>query len=283
MINSKQLFLEFLSQIHLTESKDELSTMAYMVFESVFGISRNDILANKPIETSPYFDMRLNEIAERINSQEPIQYILGKADFFGRTFNVNPSVLIPRPETEELVNTVLTQLRREKSVSVFDIGTGSGCIPITISLKLPHAKVYGSDISEEALKTARQNNHILESNVTFIKHDILNESIPYTQLQLIVSNPPYITPSEKELMSMNVTDFEPHLALFTPVEDPLIFYKAISAKAKMALSHGGILATEINEKFGKEVRDIYKAEGFSDARIIKDMQGKDRIVLGRKG
>jgi release factor glutamine methyltransferase len=284
MINSKQLFSDFIVKISLEESPEELSAIGYMVLESVFGISKADILSNKMIEISPYFEMRLNEIAERINSEEPIQYILGKAWFYGREFKVHSAVLIPRPETEELVDYVIRKYRSSNNTDqlvMVDIGTGSGCIAISLSLEL-HSKIFATDVSEDALNLAKQNNHILEADVTFLKHDILNEEFPFSNVDLVVSNPPYIVPSEESEMKTNVVKFEPHLALFTPTDDPLIFYKKIALKSATSLKKNGVLITEINERFGTEVVNICSANGFLDVEIMKDMQGKDRFVVGRK-
>jgi release factor glutamine methyltransferase len=284
MINSKQLFSDFIVKISLEESPEELSAIGYMVLESVFGISKADILSNKMIETSPYFEMRLDEIAERINSEEPIQYILGSAWFYGRQFKVHSNVLIPRPETEELVDYVIKKYQTLNNIDqliMVDIGTGSGCIAISLSLELP-AKIFATDISEDALRLAKQNNHILEGEVTFLRHDILNEELPFANVDLVLSNPPYIAPSEKSGMKTNVVKFEPHLALFTPADDPLIFYKKIALKSSHSLKQGGLLMTEINERFGNEVSEIFSAKGFSNVEIVRDMQGKDRFVVGIK-
>jgi release factor glutamine methyltransferase len=281
MTNSKELFSDFIGKISLEESGDELSAIGYLVFESVFGITKADILSNKMIETSPYFDMRLGEIAERINSGEPIQYVLGSAWFYGRQFKVHSAVLIPRPETEELVDYIIKRYRSEKDITIIDIGTGSGCIAITLSLELD-AKVFATDVSDEALQLAKQNNHILEGHVTFLKHDILNEDLSFRNVDVVVSNPPYIAPEEKTDMKKNVVEFEPHVALFTPVSDPLIFYKLIALKSYNSLTHNGMLITEINERFGKDVSEIYSVNNFSNVEIVRDMQGKDRFVVGRK-
>jgi release factor glutamine methyltransferase len=231
------------------------------------------------IETSPYFDMRLAEIVERINSEEPIQYILGHAWFYGRQFKVHSAVLIPRPETEEVVDYIVKQFRNANDLLIVDIGTGSGCIAITLSLEL-HAKVYGTDVSDDVLKLAKQNNHILEGSVAFLKQDILHYELGFQNIDIIVSNPPYISQAEKKDMKKNVMDFEPHLALFTPGNDPLIFYKSIASKAFKSLKQNGMLITEINEQFGKEVSDIFRAGGFSNVEVRTDMQGKDRFVVG---
>jgi release factor glutamine methyltransferase len=281
MTNSKQLFSDFIAKISLEESPEELSAIGYMVLESVFGISKADILGNKMIEISPYFEMRLDEIAERINLEEPIQYILGTAWFYGRQFKVNPDVLIPRPETEELVDYIIKNYSSSNEITIVDIGTGSGCIAITLSLELS-SKVFATDVSEGALQLAKQNNHILEGRVTFLKHDILDENLLFREVDIVVSNPPYISSDERGSMKENVVAFEPHIALFAPVNDVLVFYRTIASKSVKSLKANGLLIMEINERFGKEVAEIYSTNGFSNVEIVKDMQGKDRFVVGRK-
>jgi release factor glutamine methyltransferase len=283
MKDSKGLFEDFLAKITLSDDEDEISAVAFMVFENVLGISRMDILRAKSVEPSSDQLSRLEKIAERINQHEPIQYILGEADFFGRKFRVNSAVLIPRPETEELVREVKNFIGRTSAAgNMMDIGTGSGCIAVTLSLEFPHARVYASDVSREALTVAEENSKRLGAKVLFIHHDILLSSIATDDLDIVVSNPPYVTKLEKGQMAANVTRFEPHSALFVPDNDPLIFYKAIASKAYAALKTGGLLAVEINEKFGRDVAQIFFDAGFHDIGVVKDISGKERIVRAIK-
>ena len=283
MKNSKLLFQDFVKQIRLPESQDELSSIAHVVFEHVFGISRTEVLAAKPIPVTAANDALLLQILQRLNQHEPLQYILGEADFFGRKFMVNASVLIPRPETEELVNYILQESTPGKAVKILDIGTGSGCIPITLALEIKGSEVYATDISTEALAVAKVNAEKLAAKVSFIEHDILRSEIPVNDVHVVVSNPPYIGEHEQWEMKENVVKFEPHLALFVKDDDPLIFYKTIAAKAKKVLRSGGILAVEINEKYGSEVSAVFAENGFRQINVIKDLQGKDRIVHGTQG
>jgi release factor glutamine methyltransferase len=193
---------------------------------------------------------------------------------------VNSAVLIPRPETEELISELKSILRY--SASILDIGTGSGCISITLALELRGSKVFATDVSDQALSLSKENNTRLGATVQFLKHDILHEEIPFSGLDVIVSNPPYIVFSEKEQMQPNVVNFEPHLALFVPENDPLIFYKKIASKAYAALKAGGLLCVEINERFGGEVAKLFLDSGFEEIKIIRDLSGKERIVRGKK-
>lgn len=278
MKNSKILFQDFIKQIHTDEGEEEIKSIGYLVFEKIFGVSKTDIIAQKEIIADNPAIFQLNEIAKRLNASEPIQYILCEAEFYGRTFEVSSAVLIPRPETEELVSHILKFA--QPGMTILDIGTGSGCIPITLSLEIHSSKVFATDISEEALQVAERNKKHLKVNVTFLKHDILNQEIPFRDLDIIVSNPPYIAEVEKREMRKNVLAYEPHLSLFTGSNDPLIFYKAIAKRAATALRQGGCLITEINPYFSSETASIFSQEGFRDVTILKDLSGKDRIVQG---
>lgn len=281
MINSKDLFRDLRKRITLVQEASETESILHRVLEEVSGITRSDIISQKAVSLTAREISALDSIIDRINTSEPVQYILGKADFFGREFLVNTSVLIPRPETELLVGEVLTHASNTPG-KILDIGTGSGCIAVTLSRELPKADVYAFDISEEALQTARSNAARLNANVTFQQVDILKDEIMLRDLDCIVSNPPYVAVSERDSMHDNVLKYEPHLALFVPDNDPLIFYKVIARKGKEALKSGGRLVVEINERFGKEVCAVFAGAGFSDVRIIKDLQNKDRIVSAVK-
>jgi release factor glutamine methyltransferase len=280
MNNSKTLFQDFLSQMTLNEDKAEIISIAHLVFDRVLGISKTDLLLQKQIPATVNELEKLDSIVKRINQHEPIQYILGEAEFFGRRFKVNASVLIPRPETEELVREVKNFSR--PAMSILDIGTGSGCIPITLALEISGSKVSATDVSDKALMVAKENAKNLGAAVHFLQHNILTEEIPFRNLDIVVSNPPYIAMSEKESMEPNVKDFEPHLALFVTENDPLIFYRAITFKAHAALKPGGLLCVEINERFGNLVEKLFQDEGFSEVIVIRDLSGKERIVRGIK-
>jgi release factor glutamine methyltransferase len=283
MKNSKVLFQELISRISLRENKDEIHSLVHLLMENQFSTSTTDILAEKKIQVDNQQEIRLAKIIDRINSHEPIQYILGEAEFYGRTFKVNPSVLIPRPETEELIDVVKNYAANKKhNLAILDVGAGSGCIPITLALEIKNTEVTSTDISEKALDTAKQNALELNATVNFIRHDILKEELPFDRIDIVVSNPPYVTESERTAMDRNVLEHEPHLALFVPDNDPLVFYKAIAMKAAKILTTGGLIAMEINERFGREVGDLLSALHFKDVQMFKDINGKDRIVKGIK-
>ncbi len=277
MTNSKTLFKDIVSRIHLSESKDEIESIVYRLMESKFGFSRRNVLMEREIKASIESG---EESINRINKHEPIQYILNEEYFFGRPFYVDSSVLIPRPETEELINYVLS-LRSDPPSKIMDIGTGSGCIAITLALEIENANVAATDISDQALVVAHKNNDLLSANVNLIKHDILNQSLPFDELDLIVSNPPYISLEEKESMNDNVLNYEPHLALFAE-KDPLLFYKTISHQAAMKLKRGGRVVVEINERFGEETAELFIQQNLTEVTIHKDMNGKDRFIVAEK-
>lgn len=220
----------------------------------------------------------LAAILNRLIKHEPVQYVLGQADFFGLKFKVNSHVLIPRPETEELVEWILEENSSKNHLRMIDLGTGSGCIPIALSYKLPQATVEGVDISEGALEVAQRNNELNKTAVKFSRFDILNEELPVNTYDIIVSNPPYITQAEGAGMLPNVLQFEPHLALFTDDEDGLIFYRRIAQQARKALKVGGKLYFEINAANGEAVVSLLKQAGFEQIELKKDLSGRDRMV-----
>ena len=281
MMNSKTLFRDFVKGIELLESRDEIQSIAYLVFENIFGLTKTAILAEESVNLNQAIRDRFDEIVARINRFEPVQYILGESIFYGRSFNVNPGVLIPRPETEELVGLVINFVRNSnrKNYRVLDIGTGSGCIAITLALELSDTEVFGTDTSAEALVTASANAQKLKASVTYLNHDVLNSKLPFS-IDIIASNPPYIGWDEFNTMSKNVVEHEPKLALFVDADDPLLFYKAIVTRAKESLTPGGLLAVEINERFGKEVQRLFVANDLDEVEIMRDAFGKDRIVKG---
>lgn len=280
MTNSKELLNDLISRVTLNEEKAEIQSIIYLLLENKFGLTKTDVLSGKLIHTVN--QPELNLCIERINNQEPIQYILKEAFFFGRSFKVNPAVLIPRPETELLIHEIIqSRIGNTNPIRILDIGTGSGCIAISLALEIKNATVIASDISPTALDCAKENAMLHKASVHFIEHDILNAELTEA-FNLIISNPPYIAIEEKSTMKPNVLEFEPHLALFAPKNDPLAFYKSIIQKSKNALSTNGSLWFEINEHFGKEVMGLMKASNFADVKIIKDIDGKERIVNGRK-
>ncbi len=235
------------------------------------------ILATKSYDIAAY-----ETIIQRLEKDEPLQYILHEAWFYGYLFWVDERVLIPRPETEELVYTILKDIDNQHNTSILDIGTGSGCIPISLALKAKNTTITGLDVSADALVVAQQNATKLGANIRFVAQDILDESL-WQQLEtydIIVSNPPYIPPSEMSLMSANVLDYEPHLALFVAEDNPLIFYKKIADFAKQHLNPNGKLYFECNEYNATELQTYLSQHGFSDVQLLKDMEGKERMIRG---
>ena len=275
MTNSKKLFDELANSVRLDESRDEIHSIIYLLLKDKFGLSKTDIMTGREIESGKLDS--LAGILDRINRKEPIQYILGKAEFYERQFVVNNSLLIPRPETELLVRSVIDN--HIPTPTILDIGTGTGCIAITLALEIPTSQVYAIDISDDALTVAKQNAQTLKAKVHFSKWDILSDKVINQKFDVLVSNPPYITEAEKRAMKSNVLDFEPHLALFVTDGDPLIFYRTIAKKGRSLLKSGGKVFVEINERFGSNVSDLFVSEGYTDVQILKDLDGKDRIVM----
>jgi release factor glutamine methyltransferase len=269
--NSKIIFAQFIQRLAIDEPASEKEAITRLLFEKEFGLSHADILSGKDFFLN---SIKVEEWIQRLNADEPVQYILGEAEFYGRKFKVNPSVLIPRPETELLVREVLNEISES---SILDVGTGSGCIAITLKLEIPRATVFAIDISKDALHIAKENATALHAGIKFIHGNFLQEtSIP--PVDVIVSNPPYIRESENKTMRPNVLMHEPHVALFVPDHDPLLFYKAIASKSKALLKSNGKIFLEINERYGKEVKELFELAGFHSVQIIRDLDGKDRVI-----
>jgi protein-(glutamine-N5) methyltransferase, release factor-specific len=251
------------------------------VLDVCFGLSKADILCGAVDEMTAEKTAELNKIFGRLTEGEPVQYVLGRAEFSGRWFNVRPGVLIPRPETEELCAWITADSKASGSPKVLDIGTGSGCIAITLQLDMPESKVTAWDISADALDVARENAQQLGANVNFVKLDALNAK-PEGEWDVIVSNPPYICEKEKKDMAVNVLEHEPHTALFVPDADPLLFYRAITRLAVQTLSKGGRLYFEINPIYADETCRMMRAEGMTAVELRSDMYGKQRMAKGVK-
>ena len=272
----------------------EAKAIARMVLESEFSMTLTDLYTGKVNELSAKDLIFLDDIFSRLEKGEPVQYVLGKAEFAGRVFHVEPGVLIPRPETAQLCQLAEEELQNSFPVyntayRVLDIGTGSGCIAITLALDLAEknkkAEVKAWDISDDALRIASANALALNAKVLFEKHDALNLSeLPESEekFNLIVSNPPYIADEEAKDMEKNVMEFEPHLALFVPNDDPLRFYRAIAEYGKKMLAEGGILAFEMNSRFVRDMEQMLSGLGYSEIRSLKDDFGKYRYALARR-
>lgn len=274
--SSRELFKNYKQKLSDLYSPDEAASQVQWLFEHFLGISRKDLLLDKKILVIPG---KIELAMSQLIMGTPIQYVLGVAPFYGRDFQVTPHVLIPRFETEELVHLII-QENTVAAANILDVGTGSGCIPITLSLELPKSRVVGIDISPEALGVAVGNAQSLNASLDFHQVDVLREELPSGPWDIIVSNPPYVRHLEKAAMHKNVTDYEPALALFVPDDDPLLFYRVITQKAVHKLNPGGTLYFEINEAFGRETKQLLEKEGLTEVQIHLDLQGKDRIVRG---
>ncbi|HPF50646.1 MAG TPA: peptide chain release factor N(5)-glutamine methyltransferase [Draconibacterium sp.] len=260
----------------------EIRGFVRLIMESVCGLSYTEMILQKDRVPTADKKKELDEIIKRLKTYEPIQYILGETEFFDLKLKVNPNVLIPRPETEELVNWILESEIAQQS-KILDIGTGSGCIALALKANLPESDVWGVDISEKALETASNNAKLNKLEVNFRKADILHFDVSnWAELDVVVSNPPYVRLSEKQLMQKNVLDFEPVGALFVPDDDPLLFYRAIAEFSMNSLRKNGFLFLEINEYLGAETVDLLEETGFRNVEIRMDLFGKNRMIRCQK-
>ncbi len=282
----QQAYLQLLQQLSTLYDNRESGNIADLVIEKITALRKIDRIVYKDTIISPEEQNLLSKITSELLQHKPVQYAIGEAWFMGMKLLVNEQVLIPRPETEELANWIIQDIKtnKKKEVSVLDIGTGSGCIPMSIKQLLPYTYVTAIDISEGALQVAKINSVNLNVLIDFLLLDILDENT-WKQLghfDIIVSNPPYIRNSEGLTMRKNVMDYEPHLALFVEDNDPLLFYKKIATFAKTHLQQTGKIYVEINEEFAQEVISIFQQNSFFNIELRKDMQGKDRMVCAKR-
>jgi release factor glutamine methyltransferase len=282
----KDIFNAFKNELSQLYSLNEIEVLTLMVTSDITTLTKAQIKAFPEKEITVGQEEKLYQILERLKTGEPIQYILGYTEFYGLPFKVDSSVLIPRPETEELVEWVFNSVGSLPLAvcNILDIGTGSGCIAISLKKNLPTAKVSAIDISTTALKIAKQNADLNNVKVNIIEGNILNYKfeIEIPKFEIIVSNPPYVTEHDKTQMHTNVTDFEPHTALFVPVDDPLLFYNAIADYALTNLTTNGLLFFEINESLGKETVELLNDKGFNNIELRKDMSGRDRMIKANR-
>ena len=264
--------------------------MVFAYLEHAFGTRKYTHIVEPEYEIPEDGVMRARADFSRMASGEPLQYVTGKAYFYGRSFNVSPSVLIPRPETEILCQKVVEECRGRKGLRLLDLCTGSGCIAWTLALEMPGTEVTAVDISEDALRIAGGQDFAEElsrtgaSTPSFVRADVLGQPMSGPeQYDVIVSNPPYVTESEKAFMRSNVLDHEPHLALFVPDDDSLIFYRAVAGWAHVMLKPGGYGIVEINEAFASDTEEIFRNLDFVSVQTIRDLHEKDRFVAFRKG
>lgn len=275
----KQTIEHIRSELNGLYPPQEIDQFIAILFRHVCNYSRADIIIHKNSKLSESLALEISRFTQRLKAYEPIQYVLGTACFLDYEFNVRPGVLIPRPETEELIE-LIGQENPGSGQRILDIGTGSGCIAISLSLRQRDSKVTAFDISPEALTIAKENAELNKANVNFRQVDILsfNPKPEKESFDIIVSNPPYVCDSEKAEMTNNVLDYEPHLALFVPDTDPLLFYRRIAESGLTLLTPGGKLYYEINARFGAETKEMLEAMGYKEVVVVRDIHGKDRMV-----
>lgn len=269
----------FQSRLTNIYSLKEIDSMCSLFLEYI-GYSKHDLIINGSASLEKTQIELYQEFLNRLSKHEPIQYITEEAYFYGNTFKVSPSVLIPRQETEQLVDILIKQHAQEPDLRLLDMCTGSGCIAISIQLAIPTARVFAADISEQALKIAQENANKHKTAVDFCQCDLLQKSA-YTMLpkcSILVSNPPYVRQCEKEYMQKNVLDFEPEIALFVSNENPLVFYHALADVGHAILEKNGNLYCEINEHLGEETKQVFIQSGYSSVSIIQDIHNKNRFI-----
>jgi release factor glutamine methyltransferase len=271
----------FVADLSALYDKNEAKEIYSIVIEHLFGIKKSEWRSKKDGHLSPMEETSILQVLDELSTGKPLQYVLGETMFYGARIKVNPDVLIPRPETEELVAWVISEVinNSQEALSILDIGTGSGCIPIALKMNLPDSDIHAIDISHHALETAMRNAVLNKAQINFMHGDILDPAFKLShKFDVIVSNPPYIKASEKNEMHRNVLDHEPHLALFVEDDNALIFYERIAEFAQSHLKPGGMLFFEINEALAEDVATMLKEKSFKEIEVRKDMQGKDRMV-----
>lgn len=272
----KTIFLDELSSLY---DEKEVESFFYLILEQFHQKKRIDLALNPDLEMDSLQLLRWESVIVELKKQKPIQYILGETEFYGLPFLVNENTLIPRPETEELVDLISKENQNQYSeIKIIDIGTGSGCIAISLAKNLPNAKVSAIDVSERALATAEKNSEINQVKVDFILKNILETDDLEEQFDVIVSNPPYVRMLEKAEIKPNVLDYEPHLALFVDDNDALLFYRKIAQLAQKNLTQGGKLYFEINQYLGKETVELLENLDFKNVRLIQDVYENDRMI-----
>ena len=256
---------------------EEIRQFSFLLLNYLRDYSLTDIILNNEEKLSKREVSILENAINRLRNHEPIQYIIGHTEFLGNVIKTDKRALIPRPETEEMVEKIISEHENFKS-NILDIGTGSGCIAISIKKKWPKTKVEAWDISEAALKLAQENAKLNHTNISFKRNDILNPPDIKLKYNIIISNPPYVTQKEKEVMEANVLNYEPHSALFVDNSSPLIFYEAIAKWGKKALLPNGVIYLEINQAYGKDLCLLFENEGYIRTTLSRDISGKDRFI-----
>lgn len=274
LANLKQEFIQKLTELY---DENEILSFFNLLLEDIMAMSRLEFALNPTLVLTKKQQIAFERALKLLEEEKPIQYIIGRTTFYGLTFNVNQHTLIPRPETEELVAWVLESVPQEKKIKILDIGTGSGCIAISLAKKMPNANVFAVDFSAEALDVAKQNAKLNNVAVNFLQQDILRAT-SLDKFDVIVSNPPYVQENEKPLMANNVLQYEPDSALFVADDNPLVFYDKITNLAKNHLTKNGLLFFEINQYLGKEMLELVKSNNFSSVILRKDIFENDRML-----
>ncbi|MGQ7945122.1 peptide chain release factor N(5)-glutamine methyltransferase [Flavobacterium sp. WC2509] len=279
----KEYRIQFIQMLTSLYGEGEAESFFYLILEEKQKLKRIDLALQPDLVFLEEEIVVWNSILEQLKLEIPVQYLLGKTSFYGLDFEVNSNVLIPRPETEELVDWIISnnlKIEQSKNLKILDIGTGSGCIAISLAKNLPNAQVFALDVSEKALATAKKNADLNEVNVTFLHQSILDTEDLGQEFDIIVSNPPYVRNLEKEEIKKNVLDYEPHLALFVEDNDALIFYRKIAELAQKNLTNSGQLYFEINQYLGKEMVELLEKMNFKNIELRKDIYDNDRMMLG---
>lgn len=270
----------FKTELLSVYDEKEIDSFFYITLEAFHQMKRIDLALKPDLELDGMQLLQWETVLHQLKDEKPIQYIFEETEFFGLPFYVNENVLIPRPETEELVEWIINSLPEtlNRKIKILDIGTGSGCIAVSLAKNLPEAEVFAIDVSEKALEVARRNARQNEVTVTFWHQNILSTDILPETFDIIVSNPPYVRNLEKQEIAKNVLDFEPHLALFVADHDPLLFYRKITQLATKNLNRDGLLFFEINQYLGKEMKDLLQEYAFQNIELRKDLYENDRMT-----
>jgi release factor glutamine methyltransferase len=277
----KQYRTQFIKELAPFYDAYEAESFFYLILEEKHKLRQIDLALNHELVFAEDDFVLWNDLLKQLKKEVPIQYLLGKTHFYGLDFEVNDNVLIPRPETEELVEWIINEnsnAPKSKKIKILDIGTGSGCIAVSLAKNLPNATVYAIDVSKKALETAKKNAINNNVEVVFMLKNVLELEILKSDYDIIVSNPPYIRNLEKQEIRKNVLDYEPHLALFVEDDDALIFYRQIASLARKNLSDNGRIYFEINQYLGKETVDLLEKMGFKEIELRKDIYDNDRMI-----
>ncbi|WP_010662036.1 peptide chain release factor N(5)-glutamine methyltransferase [Marinilabilia salmonicolor] len=275
----KEIIRQFREELSQFYNVHEAFQFVWLIFDHLHGWTKTDMLLREDTKLTDSDHLFVQNVLERLKNHEPIQYIIGETEFFGLSFDVNPSVLIPRPETEELVEWILESVTADKSLRILDIGTGSGCIAVSLARHLPGATVTAWDVSSDALMVAENNARKNKAVVSFVQKDVLKITPDeMEQYDIIVSNPPYVRELEKDMMKENVLNHEPQLALFVEDHDPLVFYRHITRLATESLLPDGLLFFEINRDMGRETMELLADNGFRETELRKDLSGNFRML-----